>query len=301
MRAIFFGTPEFAVPTLDALAREHEIVLVVAQPDKPAGRGMKMQAPAVVVRARELGLPVAQPPKVRDESFLAEVERVAPDVGVVVAYGKILPARLLAIPRHGFLNVHASVLPRWRGAAPIQRAIEAGDLATGVTIMRVDKELDHGPMLAVETTEISPQEHTPSLARRLSGMGGEALVRALADLAAGTAVETPQDHAAATYAAKIDKSEGEVRWEEPARKIYDRFRAFDPWPGLFTRTVKLVDVRPAEGEGEPGTILKMDDGVVVATGEAALRIASMQRPGKSRAPAGEVARGLGLRAGDRMP
>lgn len=300
MRVAFFGTPEFAVPTLDAVAREHEVVLVVAQPDKPAGRGMKLQVPAVAVRARELGLPVAQPPKVRDEAFLAEIGRLAPDVGVVVAYGKILPARLLAIPRHGFLNVHASVLPRWRGAAPIQRAIEAGDLTTGVTIMRVDEELDHGPMLAVETTEITPDEHTPSLARRLAQTGGEALVRVLGEVAAGTAVETPQDHARATHAAKIEKSEGEVRWEQPARAIYDRFRAFDPWPGLFTPAVKLVDIRLAEGSGEPGTILKIDDGVTVAAGEGALRITTMQRPGKSRAPAGEVARALGLRAGERM-
>lgn len=297
MRIVFLGTPEFAVPTLDALAAEHEVVLAVAQPDKPAGRGMKMQAPAVVLRARELGIPVAQPPKVRDEAFLGELERLQPDIGIVVAYGKILPARLLNIPKHGFLNVHASVLPRWRGAAPIQRAIEAGDLTTGVTIMRVDEQLDHGPMLAVETTEIGADERTPSLSRRLAQLGGEALARVLRELPP----EVEQDHLRATYAAKIDKAEGAVKWEEPAKRIYDRFRAFDPWPGLFTPELKLIDVRPADGNGAPGTILRIDDGVTVAAGDGALRIVTMQRPGKNRAPAGEVARSLSLRAGDRMP
>ena len=297
MRIVFLGTPEFAVPTLDALAAEHEVALVVAQPDKPAGRGMKMHAPAVVVRARELGLPIAQPPKVRDEAFLSEVEKLQPDVGIVVAYGKILPKRLLDIPKRGFLNVHASVLPRWRGAAPIQRAIEAGDLTTGVTIMRVDEELDHGPMLAVETTEIGADERTPALSRRLSQLGGEALARVLREWPP----EVEQDHALATHAAKIDKSEGAVNWDDAAKRIYDRFRAFDPWPGLFTPELKLTDVRPADGSGAPGTILRIDDGVTVAAADGALRILTMQRPGKNRAPAGEVAKSMSLRSGDRMP
>ena len=297
MRIVFLGTPDFAVPTLDALAREHEIALVVAQPDKPAGRGMKMQAPAVVVRARELGLSTAQPPKVRDEAFLGEIEKLQPDVGIVVAYGKILPQRLLDIPRRGFLNVHASVLPRWRGAAPIQRAIEAGDLTTGVTIMRVDAELDHGPMLAVETTEIGRDERTPSLSKRLAEIGGEALANVLREWPA----EIEQEHDRATYAAKIDKQEGAIRWEQPAKQIYDRFRAFDPWPGLFTPELKLVDIKPGDGLGAPGTILRIDDGVTVATGDGAIRILTMQRPGKNRAPAGEVARAMSLRSGDRMP
>ncbi|HEX3581579.1 MAG TPA: methionyl-tRNA formyltransferase, partial [Thermoanaerobaculia bacterium] len=147
MRVAFFGTPQFAVPALDALARAHEIVLVAAQPDKPAGRGMEMKPPAVAVKARELGLRLIQPPKVREA--IDDVRAAAPDVAIVVAYGKILPASLLEIPRHGFLNIHGSILPRWRGAAPIQRAIEHGDTQTGVTIMRVDEELDHGPMLAI--------------------------------------------------------------------------------------------------------------------------------------------------------
>jgi methionyl-tRNA formyltransferase len=298
VRIVFFGTPEFAVPSLDAVAREHEVVLVVAQPDKPAGRGMKMHAPAVATRAGELGLPLLQPPRIRNEEFLAQVAAMNPDCGVVVAYGKILPKSLLDIPPHGFLNVHGSVLPQWRGAAPIQRSIEAGDAITGVTIMRVDEELDHGPMLRIETTPIGPDEHTPHVAWRLARIGGEALVAVLRDVANGTDVETPQDHAQATMAPKIEKREGEVTFDEPAKAIHDRFRAFDPWPGIFFRDLKLTEVRPAEGSGEPRTLLEVDDGVVIACGDGALRIIEMQRPGKPRTPAAAVARGLGWKRGD---
>lgn len=305
MRIVFLGTPDFAVPALDAVAREHEVVLVIAQPDKPAGRGMKMHAPAVVVRARELGLPVAQPARIRDEAILAEIARLAPDLGVVIAYGKILPAALLEIPTHGFLNVHASVLPRWRGAAPIQRSIEAGDRVTGVTIMRVDEQLDHGPMLAIETTAIDPDERTPALAARLSTLGANALLQGLRDVERGTAVETTQDHTSATLAPKIEKSEGEVRFDENAKAIYDRFRAFDPWPGLFLRsdgeTIKLTDIRPADGSAEPRTIVSIDDDVVIAARDGAIRVLEMQRAGKPRTPAGAIARGLGWRAGERVP
>src|SRR4051794_24302314 len=254
LRLIFFGTPEFAVPTLEALAREHEIALVVAQPDKPAGRGMKMHAPAVAVKAREMRLPLAQPPKIRNEQFLSSIENLKPDAGIVVAYGKILPANLLAIPAHGFINVHASILPKYRGAAPIQRAIEHGETTTGVTIMRVDEELDHGPMLAVETNEIGPHERTPSLAARLSSLGADTLARVLATSPA----ETPQDHAAATYAPKIEKSEGAIQWTDSAAAIYNKFRAFDPWPGVSAGELKLIDIAPASGHGEPGTILSAD-------------------------------------------
>jgi methionyl-tRNA formyltransferase len=277
LRLIFFGTPAFAVPTLEALAREHDIALVVAQPDKPAGRGMKMQAPAVAVKARELGLPLAQPPKIRNAEFLESIAALHADAGIVVAYGKILPANLLAIPPHGFLNVHASILPKYRGAAPIQRAIEHGETVTGVTIMRVDEELDHGAMLAVETTEIGPDERTPSLAARLSSLGASALMRVLATSPA----ETPQDHAAATYAPKIEKSEGAIYWSESTAAIYNKFRAFDPWPGISAGELKLIDIAPASGRGEPGAILSADEnGVIVATGDGALRLITVQRPGK---------------------
>jgi len=308
MRVLFMGTPEFAVPTLEAVAREHEVVLVVAQPDKPSGRGMKMQSPAVAVRARELGLPVLQPPRIRNDEVLAEMARTRPDVGVVIAYGKILPASLLAIPTHGFLNVHASVLPRWRGAAPIQRSIEAGDDVTGVTIMRVDELLDHGPMLAIETTNIDGDEHTPALASRLSTLGAGALLNVLRDVERGSAVETTQDHDRATIAPKIEKSEGEVNFGERAKTIYDRFRAFDPWPGIFIQsggeTIKLTDIRPGSSEllrPEPRTILSIEDDLVIAARDGAIRVLEMQRPGKPRTAAGAIARGLGWRVGEKVP
>jgi methionyl-tRNA formyltransferase len=289
LRLVFFGTPDFAVPTLEALAREHEIALVVAQPDKPAGRGMKLHAPAVAVKARELGLPLAQPPKIRNDEFLKSIEALRADTGIVVAYGKILPANLLAIPRHGFLNIHASILPKYRGAAPIQRAIEHGETTTGVTIMRVDEELDHGAMLAIETTEIGPDERTPSLASRLSRLGADALLQVLATMPEGT----PQDHAATTYAPKIEKSEGAIHWSESTAAIYNKFRAFDPWPGIVAGDLKLIDVAPATGHGAPGAILSAShDGVIVGTGDGALRLITVQRPGKPKAAAADVLRGL---------
>jgi methionyl-tRNA formyltransferase len=298
VRVVFFGTPEFAVPSLEAVARAHEVVLVVAQPDRPAGRGMKMHVPPVVARARELGLSVIQPAKIRTTEFLDAIRAVEPDLGVVIAYGRILPGTLLAIPPHGFINVHGSVLPAWRGAAPIQRAIQAGDRVTGVTIMRVDEELDHGAMLSIATTEIGPDERTPALAQRLSHLGADALLPVLEQLASGTAVETPQDHARATIAPKIDKAEGEVRFDEPARAIYNRFRAFDPWPGIYLPGgIKLTDIRLGEGSGAPGTVLSIDEDVVIAAAEGAIRILEMQRAGKPRTPAGVVARGLGWRVG----
>lgn len=311
MRIVFLGTPDFAVPTLDAVAREHEIALVVAQPDRPAGRGMKLHKPPVAVRAEELGLAIAQPPKVRDEAFLRQIAALSPDAGVVIAYGRILPARLLQIPKHGFLNVHASLLPKYRGAAPIQRAIEAGETRTGATIMRVDEELDHGPMLATATIDIGPDERLPSVSARLAAAGAEALVKTLAALERGEAVETPQDHARATHAGKIEKEEGRITFTEPAKVIYDRFRAFDPWPGVFFEssgeTIKVTEMSVDQSGGEPPhsasprTILSIDGSVVVATGDGALRLEQLQRSGKPKAAAGDVARGLGWNVGAPIP
>jgi len=291
MRVVFFGTPQFAVPSLEALARAHEVLLVVAQPDKPAGRGMKLQAPAVIVRARELGLPVAQPPKVRDAAFLESIAALRPEAGVVVAYGKILPKALLDIPPRGFLNVHGSLLPKYRGAAPIQRAIERGERETGVTIMRIDEELDHGPMLLAARTPIDPDEHTPALAARLATIGAAALLESF------DAPETPQDHEQATFAPKIDKSEGLIDWSQPARAIYDKFRAFDPWPGVFTPELKLIDIEPTQHAGTPGTIVAIDEGVVIATGEGAIRLKTVQRAGKPKVAAADLARGSGWKPG----
>ncbi|PYQ58936.1 MAG: methionyl-tRNA formyltransferase [Acidobacteria bacterium] len=291
MRIVFLGTPEFAVPTLDALAAAHEIALVVAQPDKRAGRGLQLQSPAIARRAKELGLPLAQPAKIRDA--LPQIEALKPDLGIIVAYGKILPPQLLRIP---FFNVHASILPKYRGAAPIQRAIESGEIETGVTIMRVNEELDHGPILAIKKTAIGPDEHAPSLSNRLSKLGADLLLRTLA----GDMRETPQDHSRATLAPKIEKSEGEIRWSDSAGAIYNKYRAFDPWPGVFQGELKLIEISPAAGSGVPGEILSIDDGVTVATGNGALRLILLQRAGKSRQRAAEFARGAGWRVGARL-
>lgn len=308
MRIVFFGTPDFAVPTLEAVNAAHELMLVVAQADKPAGRGMRMQPPAVAVRARELGLNLVQPAKIRTQEFIEMVGQRRPDVGVVVAYGKVLAASLLAIPRRGFVNVHASILPKDRGAAPIQRAIEHGETETGVTIMRVDAELDHGPILAIARTEIGPDERTPALSKRLSQIGATALLPVLDAIERGVAEEVVQNHAAATLAPKIEKQEGMIRWSEAAAAIYNRFRAFDPWPGVFFNaggeTIKATDMALAgESPGvAPGTIMRIDpSGVQIATADGAIRAIELQRAGKPRKAAAAVLHGLGLEAGVRLP
>jgi methionyl-tRNA formyltransferase len=292
LRIVFLGTPDFAVPTLDALARAHDIALVVAQPDKRAGRGLQLQSPAVARHAKELGLPLAQPTKIREA--LPEIHALEPDIGIVVAYGKILPPDLLRVP---FFNVHASILPKYRGAAPIQRAIEHGETESGITIMRVDEQLDHGPILSIERTLVGADEHAPSLSKRLSSLGADLLLRTLA----GDMRETPQDHSRATLAPKIEKSEGEIRWSDPARTIYNKFRAFDPWPGVFRGDLKLIDIEPAPGSGAPGEILSIDErAVTVATSDGALRLLTLQRSGKSRQRAAEFAHGAGWRVGARL-
>jgi methionyl-tRNA formyltransferase len=292
LRLIFLGTPDFAVPSLRALARGHEVALVVAQPDKRAGRGLKLHSPPIARLADDHGMPLAQPARIRE--VLSQVADLRPDAGIVVAYGKILPPELLSIPKNGFFNVHASLLPKYRGAAPIQRAIVGGETTTGITIMRVDEELDHGPILTTETTPIGAAERAPSLSERLAQLGADTLVRVLDNITPGT----PQDDAMATYAPKIEKDEGEVRWSDPTTLIYNKFRAFDPWPGVFVDDLKLIDLERASGSGSPGQILSIDDaGVTVATGDGAIMLIALQRAGRARMAAAEFARGAGWRVG----
>lgn len=306
MRVAFFGTPAFAVPSLEALlASRHEVVLVVAQPDKPAGRGMNLRRPPVAAVAASRGIDLRQPERARDEAFLAAFDAARVDLAAVVAYGKILPAALLARSPHGFVNVHGSLLPNYRGAAPIQRAIENGESRTGVSIMQLDEEMDHGPVYATAEVAIGPGEHTPALAERLAAAGGNLLVEVLDAIEAGTAVAVPQDHARATYAPKIAREEGLVRWDEPARRIYDRYRAFDPWPGLTATIhgegVRLFDVAPAARSGRAGEIVAVEgECAIVGCGEGALRIGRLQRPGKKPVPASELLRGWGIGAGARL-
>ena len=236
LRIVFFGTPSFAVPSLEALiASRHTVVAVVSQPDRPKGRGHQLQPTPTKVVASARGIPVLQPVRIREAAFLDQVRDLRADLGVVVAFGRILPDALLAIPRLGMINVHASVLPRYRGAAPIQRAVLAGDAETGVTIMRVEAELDAGPTFAIATVPIPPAATSGDMDAVLASLGAGLLVPVVDDLAAGRAVETPQDHSRATHAAKITKEEGAIDWTQPAAVVHNRVRGLQPWPLASTR------------------------------------------------------------------
>ncbi len=299
MRVIFMGTPDFAVPTLDALVNAgHEVVLVVAQPDRRAGRGKKMTAPPVARRAAELGLPLAQPKALRSGPFPDRFVASQADVAVVVAYGRILPDRLLDAPKHGCLNIHGSLLPRWRGAAPIQGALLAGDPETGVAVQQMEASLDTGPLYEVRTTAIGADDTTGTLHDRLATLGAEALIATLVDL--GSRTPKPQDHDQATWTTKIDKSMGEVDWTQDAAHIDRQVRAMSPWPGGWIRwgeqTLKIRTVRPVDGEGAPGTVLSLKP-LRIACGEGAIDLIEVQAPGK-RPVAGEAfANGAHLEVG----
>jgi methionyl-tRNA formyltransferase len=250
LRVLFFGTPAFAVPTLEALLASPDATVVgaVTQPDKPRGRGQQVSASPVKVRAESAGLPVLQPTKLASEDFLEAARAFEPDLGVVAAYGRLLPDAVLALPRLGLINVHASLLPRWRGASPIERAIMEGDRETGVTIMRVVKALDAGAMIAVARTPIDPDETAEALEGRLSEIGASLLVSTLPSLAAGTAREVPQDEALVTLAPRIVKTDGLIDWDAAARAVHDTVRALVPWPRAYTYldAVRLVvhETRP---------------------------------------------------------
>jgi len=268
---------------------------------------MKMHVPPVIELARQSGLSVRQPEKARDPVFLDFVESLQPDLGVVVAYGKILSTRLLAIPSHGFINVHGSLLPKYRGAAPIQRAIEAGESVTGVSIMKVDEELDHGPVFATEQTAIRPDDHSFHVAERLALSGASLLRKVIDEIESGRAVAREQDHANATLAPKISREQARVSWTDPARSLYNRWRAFDPWPGLFTsianEDVKLSELSVIEDprSSSPGTILDISSsGLDVSTGDGRLRIGTLQRPGRKSVSASLAAHDLGLGPGDTL-
>ena len=299
MRVAFAGTPAFACRALAALhAVGFELPLVLTQPDRPAGRGLKLQPSPVKAFASSHGLAIAQPRGLRlDGRFAddAETARAAllaarPDVLVVAAYGLILPEWVLALPPMGCLNIHASLLPRWRGAAPIQRAIEAGDATTGITIMQMDAGLDTGDVLLAEPLAIAPADSAGSLLDRLAALGARLIVEALHAAAAGTLVRVPQPADGATYARKIDKAEAAIDWTLPATAIERKLRALDPAPGAASaiggETVKLWRARVVPGRGEPGEILEAGpQGITVACGTDALLITELQRPGGRRASA----------------
>ncbi len=294
MRIVFMGTPDFSVPVLDALvAAGHEIAAVYCQPPRPAGRGKKDRPSPVQRRAEALGLPVRFPVSLKDPAAQAEFAALQADVAVVVAYGLILPQPVLDTPTHGCLNIHASLLPRWRGAAPIHRAIMAGDAETGVCIMQMEAGLDTGPVLLREATDIGPEETTGALHDRLSAMGARLVAQALAQLPSLTPTTQPED--GVTYAAKIDKAEARVDWTRPAVDVDRLIRGLSPFPGAWCEVqgerVKLLGSHLAEGTGTPGQVL---DGFTIACGDGAVTVTMVQRPGKRAMLAAEALRGLDL-------
>ena len=305
LRVVFMGSPEFAVPTLRVLLDAYDVAAVVCQPDKPAGRGQKVAAPATKLLALERGVPVLQPAKARDPAFLDELRRLAPDVAVVVAYGKILPQAVLDIPRFGCLNVHGSLLPRYRGAAPIQWAVMRGETETGITVMQLDAGMDTGPMLLAQKIVITDDDTAGTLAARLAGMGAELMLIALGRLEAGVLVPTAQDGALATMAPMLDKDVGVVDWTRPARTVRDLIRGVDPWPGAQTRlgadVLKLWGARFAPGTGAPGEVLAAGrEGLVVACGDGAVTVAEVQSAGRKRMSVEAFVAGRAVAMGTRL-
>jgi len=298
LRIVFAGTPDFAVPPLDALhAAGHELVAVYTQPDRPAGRGQALTASPVKRRALELGLVVEQPPSLKSAEAVVRLREHGADLMVVVAYGLILPQAILDVPRLGCWNIHASLLPRWRGAAPVQRAILAGDESTGITIMQMDAGLDTGPMLLVRPTPIGPRESGGELHDRLAMLGSEAIVAAIGAWQSGVLTPRPQPADGATYAAKIRKEEARIDWTQPAVAIDRQVRAFNPWPVAETswegRQLRVWQAEPAppveaNADAAPGTVLESGAGrIVVATGAGTLRLTRVQVAGRRAMTAAE--------------
>ena len=296
MKIIFAGTPDFAATHLQALISQHEVVAVYTQPDRPAGRGKKLNASPVKLLAEQNNLPIYQPQSLKDPEQHTILANLQADIMVVVAYGLILPQVVLDAPRLGCINVHGSILPRWRGAAPIQRAVEAGDKETGVTIMQMDAGLDTGAMLTITRCPIEPSETSGSLYDKLAALGAPALLSTLDKLKAGTAVAVAQDNGQSTYAKKIDKAEALIDWSQPAIIIDQRIRAFSPFPAAYTEIeglrVKIWAAQTSTQQlGTSGEIVAADDnGLLVGCGQGSLLLTEIQLAGKSRMPVSEILR-----------
>ena len=298
LAVVYAGTPEFAVPALEAVvAAGHRVLAVYTQPDRPAGRGRELAASAVKRRALELGLPVEQPVTLRDAVAIARLAALAPDVVVVAAYGLLLPPEALAVPRLGCLNIHASLLPRWRGAAPVQRALLAGDEATGVSIMRMEAGLDTGPVYRTERVAIGPRDTAGELSTRLAEVGARALVATLATLEQDRPVAVPQPAAGVSYARKLEKREAQLDWTQPAAVLERAVRAYQPWPVAETRwrgaqlRVHAAEAVAGAAAGPPGCIVAAgSDGPEVATGEGRLRLTRVQLAGRNVVAGAEFAR-----------
>lgn len=310
LRLVYAGTPEFAVPALERLVADgHAVAAVYTQPDRPAGRGRRLSACPVKSAALAHGLTVEQPDRLGSEAERARLAALSPDAVIVAAYGQILPQSVLAIPRLGCLNIHASLLPRWRGAAPIQRALLAGDNETGVSLMRMEPGMDTGPVIATRQTSIAATDTGGSLHDRLAALGAEVMGEPLQAYARGEAVAEPQPDNGVTYASKLDKAEARIDWHEDAALIERRVRAFDPWPVAHTGcrgqdlriwSTAVEAAERAEGMA-PGRVVAIDaDGLVVATGDGALRITQLQPPGKKRQFASEFINGYAVAVGEQL-
>jgi methionyl-tRNA formyltransferase len=311
VRIVFMGTAELSCDSLGALLRipEFRVVGVVTQPDQPKGRGLRLQPSPVKEIARNQGLPVLQPASAREEAFLEQLRQLEPDLIAVAAYGQILPRTILDLPRFGCLNVHTSLLPKYRGAAPIQWAILNGDPQTGVTIMKVDAGLDTGGILAQESTPIHPEDTAQTMHDRLGTLGAALLVRTIPPYLAGSLQPRPQPTEGASHAPKIRKSDGQIDWQQPAVAVWNRVRALVPWPAAFTHLsaqprphlLKLWRAEPAGSSGPPGRVLRADKtGLEVACGAGSLRILELQREGGRRLTAGEFLAGHPLPAGQQL-
>lgn len=303
MRIVFAGTPEFAVASLGAAARHHEVVAVYTQPDRPAGRGRGLMPSPVKLDAIARGIPVFQPESLKTPEAQQQLRDLQPDLMVVVAYGLILPRAVLAIPTHGCWNVHASLLPRWRGAAPIQRALLAGDDETGVAIMQMDRGLDTGAIFRVEAVPITPATTAAELHDTLAALGARMMVDVLAGVAAGRLQAQPQSAEGATYAHKLERDEGRLDWTQPAAALERAVRALNPWPGVwFEHASERIRVLAAAVDAPttlpPGTVI--DDRLTIACGEGSLRLCKLQRAGRAPMPTDALLRGYPLPAGTRF-
>jgi methionyl-tRNA formyltransferase len=296
MRVLFIGTGEIGVPTLEALLKsEHDLIGVVTQPDKPVGRSQKVEPPPIKKALGDRELAILQPARIKAPDALDGIRELGPDVIVVMAYGQILPGELLEMPKIACINLHASLLPRWRGAAPIQAAIAAGDPVTGITVMYVDEGLDTGDILLQHKIDIAPNETGGSLHDRLAGIAPVALLKALDLLAKGKAPRVPQDDAVATVASKLKREHGRINWNEPAEVIERKIRAFNPWPSAFTtiesRNLKIFSARIIDRSGKAGDIVSKENELVIAASDRALSLLEIQMEGKRRMSAAEFVRG----------
>lgn len=308
-RIVFMGTPSFAVPSLEALIHYGgvEVAAVVTQPDRPKGRGLAISPPPIKVLAEQAKIPVLQPEKIRTENFLGGMRKLSPQVIIVVAYGKILPPELLAIPPRGAINVHASLLPKYRGAAPIQWALINGEETTGVTIMQLDEGMDTGPILLMEEIKIEPTDTAGTLHDRLAGLGARALIKTLDGLQKGTIIPRPQPKTGVSYAPMLKKEDGRIDWRQPAEKISNLIRGLDPWPGSYSywrgKLCHLYKPRLFEGAEKkaPGEIIQADDsGLLVATGRDYILITEIKIEGSRRMAVADFRRGHKINIGENL-